>query len=153
MTFLQASDIPAKNVLAINRDGPHVMSALIKLFQISNPYVVDFGSCKLHTLHNCVQKAINKLEFDILQFAIDMKYFFKGQAVRSEEFSALRDELDLPTLKLIDHSGTRFLTLLQFVNRVITLIDALRTYFAEKAFTRFGTERTLPATSECIRIQ
>ena len=76
MNFLKTVNISAKNVLAINRDGPHVMTAFIKLFTSSNPDVIDFGSCKLHTLHNCVEKAMGKLKFNVLQFALDMKYFF-----------------------------------------------------------------------------
>lgn len=130
LNFMSANDISVQQILAINRYGPNVMKSMIKLFiDKSNSEIIDFGACKLHGVNNCIQKAVTKLDYDVLELTRDLKYFFKDQALRLEELAALKDEMDLPDLCLINHSNTRFLTLLPFCQRLILLLDACKGYF------------------------
>lgn len=68
-------------LLDLSMDGPNVNFALQKRLQshflTQDATFLDIGTCPLHTIHNGFSKGVREIDFDIDQFIVDIKAFFK----------------------------------------------------------------------------
>lgn len=68
-------------LLDLSMDGPNVNLALQKRLQghflTQNATFLDIGTCPLHTIHNGFSKGVIEIDFDIDQFVVGIKAFFK----------------------------------------------------------------------------
>ena len=68
-------------LLDLSMNGPNVNLALQKRLQshlvTRNAIFLDIGTCPLYTIHNGFSKGVREIDFDIDQFIVGIKTFFK----------------------------------------------------------------------------
>ena len=153
---LRSKNISWKNCVALGCDNANVMSGKKKGFfgfvQKEAPHCV-FSGCPCHLIHLTAKHATDEhIPVNVGEILIDIYYYLKMSAKRQgelAEFQKLHLEGGKEKLKVLKHVPTRWLSLLQGVNRILELWVALREYFhAEKGKTE-KTGKDIEGGSNC----
>ena len=143
----ETQGIPYKeNMIGFASDGANVMlgvnhslSTLLKN-EIPNLFIMK---CICHSFHLCASYACLKLPRGVEDMARDVYNYFKNSPKRSAELREFQEFLKLKPHKILHPSQTRWLSLLQVVNRLIEQLPALKLYFTNAAIS----DRILAAES------
>ena len=79
-------------ILRLGMDGPNVNLRFEQLLNTSlemknlNTSILLIGTCPLYIVHNTFRAGVNKLNFSIDSFAIDVNFFFKLSAARRADY-------------------------------------------------------------------
>jgi len=93
-----------------------------------NPNVIK-SNCHAHILHNCVKKAMDYLDIDVENLILKMYSHFSISAKRRETLKEFHTFVEIEWKELIRHVGTRWLSLLPCVDRILHNYQALVSYF------------------------
>ena len=89
---------------------------------------VDIG-CTIHTVHNCLQHAVETLPVCVESLIVKLYKFFHIYTVRVSELKVFCNFADVEYQRLLLHGNTRFLSLLPALERVLEMFEALKSYF------------------------
>ena len=101
-----------KYLLHIGMDGPNVNLSFEKKLpaDFERKHSTNFlklGSCSLHHVRNTFQKALQRLDIDIDQFACDVQFFFKLSSARREDYAALEELTNVTAWYALQHVSSR----------------------------------------------
>lgn len=126
--------IPWENCLSMSSDGARAMvgefnSVLSRVKQQQGD--VWFLHCTCHVAHLTASHATDQLPDVFEQFARDVYTFFKTSGKRQCDFRKIQASLELDTHKILRPCFTRWLAMLQCVDRLLEQWPALTLYFDE----------------------
>ena len=107
-----------------------------------NPNVYFLG-CPCHISHNIGNAASSAFAlesgFDIEEMAIDLYYWFDKSSKRKNSLADFCCFCDITYQQVVKHVSTRWLSLINAVERILKLYDGLKSYFlsAEEPQARF----------------
>ncbi len=90
--------------------------------------VQDVG-CPVHIMHDCIQTAAGTLDYDIEVIVFKIYSYFSIYTVQNEKLKEFCDFVDTEHEVLLSHSKTRWLSLFPYVERILKMFDALKSYF------------------------
>ena len=137
---LDELDLPLERLLSISTDGPNVNKTIKRLLNESvkkargngSPGLVDVGFCTIHAVSNSFRKAIEHFGKPIEDLVINLYYFFKMSSARREDFEKVQHDLGMDEpLHFVRHVQTRWLTLIDAVERLVVRYDAAVKFFLE----------------------
>ena len=103
-------------------------SVLTKL-RDKNTNVFSIGRiCYIASL--CVKDGIKALQFKVDDLLVDIFYFFHHSSKRKQEFKAFQEFTEVDEDRILKHCPTRWLSLEKVVNRTLSHLPALKSYFA-----------------------
>lgn len=86
--------------------------------------------CNAHIAHNTVDRAVGNIElFDVEAIVVKIYKHFCQHTVRVTHLKAICDEAGIGYQKLLGYGQTRFLAFKGCIDRIITLFEALKTFF------------------------
>jgi hypothetical protein len=85
--------------------------------------------CGAHIIHTFLQCAVYCLPIDIECFAVKVCKYFNIYTVIFEELKNFCDFAGNNYAKLLEHGNTRFLSLGPSIDRILSMLDGLRSYF------------------------
>ena len=149
MTFLQNlkdTGLDAKKMLQVSMDGPNVNLKFLKDLKKylgdspSDPELLDFGTCSLHTIHGAYKTAHNNSEWNIHRFLRSLYYFFKDFPSRRADYKRITGSHLFP-LKFC--SIIRWVENSKVIERAVEMLPHIKKYvdaFEEKppASENFG---------------
>lgn len=91
--------------------------------------LIDVGSCDIHIVHNGFKKGLDVYGKNVADLAINLHYFFDGEALRSEEYRSVQTKQGMAHHRFIKHVPSRWLTLLDSAERIIEQQNATDEYF------------------------
>lgn len=97
------------------------------------PNLIDVGSCNLHIVHDAFGKSLEAYGSNIESLLIDIYYYFKQSAVRSEDLNDMQAKLGFTEHIFLRHVENRWLTINSSINRVIEQFDVLYKYFSTQS--------------------
>ena len=92
LEFVDKVKLQLQLILHLGMDGPNVNLRFKQLLNTSlevknlNTSILLIGTCPLHIVHNAFRAGVNKLNFSIDSFAIDVNFFFKLSAARRADY-------------------------------------------------------------------
>ena len=92
LEFVDKVKLQLQLILHLGMDGPNVNLRFKQLLNTSlevknlNTSILLIGTCPLHIVHNAFRAGVNKLNFSIDSFAIDVNFFFKLSAGRRADY-------------------------------------------------------------------
>ena len=127
--------IPWENCLAMSSDGARAMvgefnSVLSRVR--SQQSDIWFLHCTCHVAHLAASHACEQLPEVCEQLARDTYTYFKTSGKRQDEFKVIQESVDVEMHKILRPSFTRWLALLQCINRLVEQWPALTEYFDTK---------------------
>ena len=99
-----------------------------KLKESMNGFMAGAG-CPAHILHNAAQTAADVLSVDIEVIVMKIFSYFSIYTVRTERLKDFCDFVGINYEAVLSHSKTRWLSLINAVERIITIFEALKSYF------------------------
>lgn len=108
------------------REGNNIFTKLKT--GLNNPNMIGIG-CPAHILHNTIQTAADRLTIDVECMVVKIFNYFSIYTVRVNELMSFCEFVNVTFQDLLNHSKTRWLSLLPAVERLISLFDALKSYF------------------------
>lgn len=128
--------IPIANIIGLATDNASVMAGefrgLCAKFKSYNTDIF-FIRCVCHSLHLCASSACKKLPVEIERLARDIYNFFSHSPKRIFEFKEFQDYVGIKNHKILRLSGTRWLSLKQVVDRILSQWSALQLFFLSSA--------------------
>lgn len=126
-------DIPWNNCLSFASDNANTMVGHIKgvvaFLRKIQPSIIHIG-CACHLIHLAAKKATSKLaSVDIEEFLVKLYYYLDKSSKRKNCFKLCQAVCDSKPHKILKYVSTRWLSLLDSVNRVLEQWDALQHYF------------------------
>lgn len=106
-------------------------NVLSKLKNSLSPGLYGSG-CSMHILHNAVQHGIDDLAIGIDMMVYKIYSFFSIYTVRTERLKSFCEFVKIEYAPLLNHSKSRFLSLLPAVTRIIQQFEALTAFFASE---------------------
>lgn len=110
-----AADNCNTNFGGIHRQGKN--NVFFRLKQELGREIVGVG-CASHIIHNAFDSACDQLPINIEAFAVNIYKHFRLHTVRVETLKNFCDEADVEYMKLVSHSGSRFLSLYPAIQKV-----------------------------------
>lgn len=98
-----------------------------KLKQI-NENIEGIG-CPAHIMHNTIQTAADRLSCDIEVVVVKIFTYFSIYTVRTERLKEFCDFVGVQYQNVLSHSGTRWLSLLPAVERILKMFEGLKCFF------------------------
>lgn len=93
-----------------------------------NPNLYVQG-CLCHLLHLCAKKAAKQLNCDVESLLIDIYYYLDKSSKRKGRLINCQEACGLKTYKILKYCSTRWLSLLEAVNRLLMQWDAIVDFF------------------------
>ena len=115
------------NFGGINRGGKNNIFYFLK--QKLNSNLIGVG-CSSHILHNSVHHGIDQFGiFDVDSVVLKIFNYFSIYTVRTESLKEFCDFAETGFQELLNHSKTRWLSLLPAVERILSIFEGLKSYF------------------------
>lgn len=96
-----------------------------------NPSIIGIG-CAAHAVHNTLKYACGQLQINVEYIVVKIYTHFYINTVRVEALKSICDLFEeIEYVQLLGYAKTRFLALGPAIDRILTLFDALKTYFLE----------------------
>jgi hypothetical protein len=105
--------------------------------------IIGIG-CGAHFIHNCFQCAVDCLPIDIECFAVKVYEYFNTYTFTVEELKNFCDFAGNNYPKLLEHGNVRFLSLGPSVDRILSMLDGLRSCFLSQ-------EKCLLCCENCLQ--
>lgn len=115
-----AGDNCVTNFGGVNRNGEN--NVFFRLKQQLGREIVGVG-CACHIIHNAYDAACDQLPINIEALSFIIYKFFHIHTLRVESLKAICDDHEVTYTNLVNHSGTRFLTLLRAVEKVMLCMN------------------------------
>lgn len=103
------------NFGGVDRNGEN--NVFYRLKEMLNRKIVGVG-CNCHIIHNAYDAACDQLPISIESLVVVIYKHFSIHTLRVESLKSICDNQEVTYLKLVSHSGTRFLTLHPAVKKV-----------------------------------
>ena len=123
-------------LLALGIDGPNVnksfRSKLAKELQKRGAaHFLEVVTCSIHIANNAFLEGIKCLKdsVNVDQFAINLHFFVKLSATRSEDYRGMSELTDVTMHYVIKHWQTHWLSLDKVLGRIIEQYESLKGYF------------------------
>nr|XP_042906662.1 zinc finger BED domain-containing protein 5-like [Parasteatoda tepidariorum] len=129
---LSKRSIPWSNCIAFSCDNASSMigkhKGLTKYLLEKNSKMI-INKCACHLLHLAAKKGAKELPLNVEDFLIDVFYYFKKSSKRIEAFKACQIFCDLDNHKILKYVATRWLSLLNVIERFLEQWDSLSLFF------------------------
>lgn len=135
LEFVDKVKLQLQLMLHLGMDGPNVNLKFEKLLNMSsemknlNTSILSIGTCPLHIVHNAFRAGVNKLNFGIDSFAIDVNFFFKLSTARRADYREMVEFTEVISRFIQKHSSTRWVTLRKICVQILEQYENLRRYF------------------------
>lgn len=130
-SFLE-DGIPLRNVMALGTDGASVMvgprNSVLSRFKVEQPYIFHIH-CTCHVAALCAADACKAIPKTIEQLCRDIHSHFAHSCKRLQLYHEFQEFVDADCLKILQLCSTRWLSMLDCVNRILNQYDALLSYF------------------------
>lgn len=131
---MKSFDIEKALMLQMEMDGPNVNKSMLKSLKVDleknlDKTLIDIGTCLLHPVHTCFEKALSKFSLDFDEFVIDVHSFFKLSAARKQDFQLTSLTTEIETHQMMRHVSSRWLSLKKVLQRVLEQWQNLIEYF------------------------
>lgn len=103
------------NFGGVNRNGEN--NVFFRLKNILSREIVGVG-CTCHIIHNAYDAASEQIPINVEALVVVIYKHFYIHTLRVESLKSICDDQELTYQKLVNHSGTRFLTLHPAVKKV-----------------------------------
>jgi hypothetical protein len=90
--------------------------------------IIGIG-CGAHIIYNWLQCAVDCLPIDIECFAVKVYKYFNIYTVRVQELKNFCEFVGNNYAKFLEHGNTKFLSLGTSIDRILRMLDELRSYF------------------------
>lgn len=132
---LQKRKIPWENCVGFSCDNASTMTGVFKgvssFLHKVNPKIHVQG-CACHLVHLAAQKGCNGLEnVSVEQFLIDMYYYLQKSSKRQNILKLCQKVFGEKPHKILKYVSTRWLSLLQCVDRVLEQWNPLKMFFCD----------------------
>ena len=108
----------------------------IKTKALQKNSAIFMAGCSCHVVHNTACKAgtvfSGETNFDVQDLCVDIYYFFDKSTNRKQDRQQFAQFCDQGYREIIKHVGTRWLSLESSVDRLLTQLPSLRSYFASQ---------------------
>ena len=94
-----------------------------------NPNVFSIR-CFCHPASLCAKDGVKALQFKVDDLLVDIFYFFHHSSQRIQEFRAFQEFTEVDEDRILKHCPTTWLSLEKVVNRTLSHLPALKSYFA-----------------------
>lgn len=134
LKILTEANLSLQKLVMLESDGPNVNKKVWRLLNeevlgVRSIGLVDIGSCTLHTVHNAFLKALDCLGEDVSDLATSLFHYFHNRPERNGDLTTIQEKLKLPCKHFVQHTSTRWLTLLNASERLIEQWDVIQEYF------------------------
>jgi hypothetical protein len=136
LKFIEDHNLDISHLLQFSMDGPNVNLSFKQKFNsvlASKGFsqLVDIGTCSLHPLHTAFTKGVEKLPFEVDQFANDVFTWFKLSAARREDYKDVKAEelLEVTGEFFLRPVSSRWLSLEPVCRRLLEQFEVLKKYF------------------------
>jgi len=85
--------------------------------------------CSAHILHNTISTAANTVSFDAKMIIFKIFGYFSIYTVRTEKLKDFYEFVDINYRTILNHSDTRWISLLPAVERTLSMWPALKSFF------------------------
>lgn len=131
---LKNANLPIERMVTIGRDGPNVNKRVFRLMNAkfkaaTGKNLIDIGPCDSHVVHNAFKAGLDVFGSDVADLLINVHYFFDGESLRSSEYRDIQTKHGKPHHRFLKHVTTRWLTLLDSIDRFIDEWKAADEYF------------------------
>ena len=135
LEFVNKVKLQLQFMLHIGMDGPNVNLKFEELLKDSSELenlkttLLSIGTCPLHIVHNAFRAGVNRSNFSIDSFAIDVNFFFKLSAARRADYREVEELTEIMSRFIQKHSSTRWVTLRKICVQILEQYKNLREYF------------------------
>lgn len=132
---IAVNELSVKNITAYGADNANInfgrtKSVFVELNKI-NGNIIPAG-CNLHILHNTAKKACNCLSIDIESIIIKIYNEFSSSTKKTTELKEFFEWTETEWSEMLRHVPTRWLTLLPAIERLLTNLSPIKSYFMSK---------------------
>ena len=124
--------IPWENLLAYNSDNASVRkgrhNSVLSRIRGVQPSIFDLG-CICHLANLSVGVGMKEVPLPVEDFLVDIYFHFEKSCKRKEIFKEFQDFSGIEFQKIIKHCSTRWLSLLNCIQCIISQWPALKSYF------------------------
>lgn len=136
VTMLKEKGLDLSKLFVVSRDNPNVMKSFGKKFdetlkEYGNPCLIE-SPCCLHPTHTAFKKGIGKIGMNVDLFLVNVHGWFKLSTARREDMIEIRKGLEEINEEefFLRHVSSRWLTMLNVVQRILNHWQSLCEYFA-----------------------
>lgn len=130
-SFLE-DGIPLKHVIALGTDGASVMvgprNSVLSRFKVEQPNIFHIH-CTCHVAALCAADACKAIPKTVEQLCRDIHSHFAHSCKRLQLYHEFQEFVAADCLKILQLCSTRWLSMLDCVNRILNQYDALLSYF------------------------
>lgn len=129
---LEEDKIPLANVMALGTDGANVMigarNSVLSRFRDAQPNIFHIH-CTCHVAALCAADACKTFPKFIEQLCRDIHSHFSHSCKRLQLYKEFQEFVEADTLRILQLCSTRWLSLLECINRIVNQYEALSSYF------------------------
>lgn len=126
-------DLNWKNCVAFGCDNARTMlghlNGVVSHLKKANPNLYVQG-CLCHLLHICAQKAAKRLHCDVESLLVDIYYYLDKSSKRKKILIDCQKACGLEPYKILKFVSTRWLSLLEAINRLLSQWNAIVEFFS-----------------------
>ena len=163
---LEKDGIPWSNCIAFGSDNASVMMGSKK--GVMSYVLKKNASCKIigcpcHMIHNTAQKAAKSMPLTVDEFLVDIFYYLDKSHKRLKNLKAKQVMCDAENKKILKHVSTRWLSLTQCIDRLLTQWEPLKLFFKDevkssvtktvKSASSLTAPKAKPATSTSASVK
>lgn len=134
-----SADNAATNFGSKDRGGQNNVFFALKSLT-NNQNIIGVG-CVAHIFNNSVHSALDSLPLCLESIVMQIHNHFATFTVRTEELKSLCADLDIHFKQILYHSKTRWLSLFPAIERILQMLEPLKSYFLKKE--KYNASRTL----------
>ena len=120
-------------------------SIIQSLYLTRSPYPNVFSiGCIFHLASLYVKDGVKALQFKVYDLLVDSFYFFHHSSKRIQEFKAFQEFTEVDEDRILKHCPARWLSLEKVVNRTLSHLPALKSYFeSHKDVEKIGKVKSI----------